>query len=120
MSFFLYFCLLLKKSFKILISSVLLTVVLFASVPKIYIHQLLGHHHNSEQKKSDVTSVSTDDETKDCTFEKFDTPVYYTVFKFISNFLPLQESSETSFYYQEDSLIKQKQVLSLLRAPPAA
>lgn len=111
----------LNKRLKIFISFTLLAVVLFAAVPKVYIHSLLGHKHSSEifGPNKDVT-VSENNETRDCNFEKFDTPVYYTVFKFILNFLPLKETKQTSFIYKQDSLTKLQNNSTLLRGPPVA
>lgn len=108
-----------KQRLKIFISFTLLAVILFAAVPKVYVHSLLGHKHSSETSASnkDVT-VSEDNETRDCNFEKFDTPVYYTVFKFILNFLPLKETKQTSFFYKQESLPKLQNNSSLLRGPP--
>ena len=109
----------LKQKIKIFISFSLLAVVLFAAVPKVYIHSILGHKHSSEILGSDRdTTVSEDNETRDCNFEKFDTPVYYTVFKFILNFLPLKETKQTSFFYKQESLPKLQNNSSLLRGPP--
>ena len=109
-----------KPKFKIFISSLLLTVVLFAAVPKVYIHSLLGHTHNVINTVSDVVTVSNPEGTQDCNFEKFDTPVYYTVFKFILNFLPIKEAKQSSFYYHQKSIPQYHYNTSLLRGPPVA
>ena len=108
-----------KIKFKIICSIALLAVILFASVPKVYIHSLLGHVHNAIHTSSDVT-VSENGDTQDCNFEKYDTPVYYSVFKFILNFLPLKEAKETSFYFNELSVPKFQYNTSPLRGPPIA
>lgn len=110
-----------KPKFKILFSCILLTVVLFASVPKVYIHSLLGHKHNIETcTNSNETVVREDIETKDCNFEKFDTPVYYTVFKFILNFIQVNEPKQHTFFYQQNTLQKPQYQSSPLRGPPMA
>jgi len=75
-----------KSKLKIGIAFTLLAVVLFAAVPKVYIHSFLGHVHHSIHSSSETT-ISEDNDTQDCNFKKFDTPVYYTVFKFILNSL---------------------------------
>lgn len=108
-----------KPKFKIICSVVLLAVILFAAVPKVYIHSLLGHIHNTIHSSSGAT-VSENGDTQDCNFEKFDTPVYYSVFKFILNFLPLKEAKETSFYFNELSVPKFQYNTTLLRGPPIA
>ncbi len=110
----------LKPKFKIVLSSLLLAVVIFASVPKVYLHSLLGHKHNISLPSSDNITVSEQENTRDCDFEKFDTPVYYTVFKFILNFLPLKEAKQTSFFYYQKSIPKFQYNTSLLRGPPIA
>ena len=110
----------LKTKFKIFFSSLLLAVVLFAAVPKIYIHSLLGHTHSVIHSVSDVITVSEEEGTQDCNFEKFDTPVYYTVFKFILNFLPIKEAKQTSFYYHQKTIPQHQYNTSPLRGPPVA
>jgi hypothetical protein len=109
-----------KPKYKILFSCVLLAVVLFASVPKVYIHSLLGHKHHVETLNNDQVTVSENNETKDCNFEKFDTPVYYTVFKFILNFIQVKEVKQTSFIYHQNLLPKLQYNTSPLRGPPTA
>lgn len=110
-----------KPKYKILFSSVLLAVVLFASVPKVYIHSLLGHKHTIElSTNKGETSVCEDTETKDCNFEKFDTPVYYTVFKFILNFIQVNEPKQHTFLYKQGSLPKLQYQSYPLRGPPIA
>lgn len=96
-----------------------MAVILFAATPKVYIHNLLGHNHGFTQPTSDVT-VNELEDTQDCNFEKFDTPVYYTVFKFILNFLPLKEIKQTSFFYKQESIQRHQYFISLLRGPPIA
>jgi hypothetical protein len=107
----------LKTKFKIFFSVTLLAVVLFAAVPKVYVHSLLGHDHKEIPAISD-NSVSESPGTKDCNFEKFDTPVYYTVFKFILNFIPLKNNKQTSFFYHQDTIPVHHYNTSPLRGPP--
>lgn len=106
-----------KTKIKIFLSFALLAVVLFAAVPKVYIHSLLGHEHGVIQSTSEVTVDELGD-NQDCNFEKFDTPVYFTVFKFILNFLPLKEAKQTSFFYKQESIQKQQHFIAPLRGPP--
>ncbi|MES2568400.1 MAG: hypothetical protein V4565_16115 [Bacteroidota bacterium] len=108
-----------KTKIKIFFSFVLLAVVLFAAVPKVYIHSLLGHDHAAVQPTSDI-NIHESSGTKDCDFEKFDTPVYYTVFKFILNFLPLKGTKQTSFFYRQHLIPQHNYNTSLLRGPPVA
>lgn len=110
----------LKAKYKILFSSFLLAVVLFAAVPKVYIHSLLGHTHEAIERTSEGISFQNDQNTKDCDFEKFDTPVYYTVFKFILTFLPFKEPREHSFLYEQGDTTSNKYTTPPLRGPPVA
>lgn len=108
-----------KPKYKILLSCILLAVVLFASVPKVYIHSLLGHkHHVETTTNSHDTVINEDGDTKDCNFEKFDTPVYYTVFKFILNFIQVKEPKQQTFFYKQNALPKLQYYSSPLRGPP--
>lgn len=110
----------LKTKSKILFSFTLLAVVLFAAIPKVYIHTLLGHTHTIINNIPNDVSISEQEEAQDCNFDKFDTPVYYTVFKFILNFLPLKEPKQTSFFYYQQSIQKFQYNISPLRGPPIA
>lgn len=109
-----------KANYKILFSSFLLAVVLFAAVPKVYIHSLLGHTHEAIEKTTSGLSFHNDQNTKDCDFEKFDTPVYYTVFKFILTFLPFKEPREHSFLYRQADTSSNTYITPPLRGPPVA
>ena len=106
----------LKKKLKIFFSLAVLAVFLFAALPKVYIHALLGHIHHSKTSKTEV-SVTENNDTQDCNFEKFNTPVYYSVFKFILNFSPLKGSKETSFNYHELSVPKFQYNTSFIKPP---
>lgn len=97
----------------------MLAVVLFIAVPKVYIHGLLGHHH-AETETSLQPYVSSADGTNDCRFEKFDTPVYYTVFKFVLNFLPVPSREKVSFIYRGDHPSAPCDTNAPLRGPPLA
>jgi hypothetical protein len=105
----------LKTKYKILFSFTFLVLVLFAAVPKACIYALFGHPHSVINTISDGISIGEKEETQDCNFEKFDTPVYYTVFKFILNFLPIKENKQTSFFYYQKSIQNLQNNASLLR-----
>lgn len=109
-----------KSKFKIFFSVLLLAVVIFAAVPKVYIHSLLGHTHISVKSDLSEDSFNEEENTKDCNFEKFDAQVYYTVFKVILNFLPIKEAKQTSFFYNKTSIQKEYYYISPLRGPPIA
>ena len=109
-----------KAKLKIFFSAVLLAVVIFSAVPKTYIHSLLGHTHKVIKHTSEGFSLDALEGTQDCNFDKFDTPVYYTVFKFILNFLPLKEPKQSSFFYKQDCIQRHHYFISPLRGPPVA
>lgn len=109
-----------KPKIKILTSVLLLIVVLFLSIPKSYIHSLLGHKHNAIHPSSTSLEFSENDETQDCNFEKFDTPIYYTVFKFILNFLPLDVPKKNSLTFKQKQIPSVFYTISFLRGPPTS
>lgn len=94
-------------------------MVLVIATPKSYVHALMGHHHSEAVQGNDL-SVRSDEDTRSCSFNNFDTPVYYTVFKFILDFLPAANGSELSYKPHQDSLIKAPCAHDRLRGPPAA
>lgn len=109
-----------KPTYKIAFSSFLLAVILFAAMPKSYIHALLGHTHEAIGSVSAGFSFNNDQNTKDCDFEKFDTPVYYTVFKFITNFLPVKGQRLQAFFFHQENTSSYKYLTPPLRGPPLA
>jgi len=81
-----------SKLTKITVFSVLFLSALWLVTPKVYIHKLLNHHHETV-KTNGETSVQTE-AAQDCDFDKYDSPVYFTIFKFINNFIPLKPKQE--------------------------
>lgn len=77
------------KLIKAILSSFLIICVLWAATPKVYIHNLLNHKHDVGVKTGE-TSVKESEATEDCDFEKYNTPVYFSIFKFISNLIPVK------------------------------
>jgi len=77
----------------ILIAGFLLICTLWAASPKAYIHNLFDHHHNSSTSIPGETSVQSDAEP-DCDFDRYNTPVYFTIFKFINKFIPVKHKEE--------------------------
>lgn len=111
-----------KKKVHIIMSFVLLAVVLFTALPKVYIHKLMGHNHMLEQSIGDGSedTFTNDNTTQNCDLEKFETPVYFTVFKIILKCSPFKQSGDhISFSYKEQAPTKRVVALSLLRGPPA-
>lgn len=107
-----------SKIARISILSILFLTVFWVATPKVYIHKLLNHHHELI-KTNGETSVQTE-ANEDCDFDKYDAPIYFTIFKFINNFIPLKPKHEavlihnSSFY---NSFISDS---GSSRAPPIA
>lgn len=99
----------------------MLAVVLFTALPKVYLHKLMGHTHIIEQSFSTDSEedFTSNNNTQNCELEKFETPVYFTIFKFILNCTPFRQSGEkVSDNYKEHFPAKQKTVNTPLRGPP--
>ncbi len=99
-------------------SSFLVLMALWVATPKVYIHDLLKHDHSGFSVGSETTVKA--ESTDDCDFEKYDKPLYFNIFKFISSFIPLRPQSAAGI---SEKLLNLKNVsiaLSLLRGPPVA
>ncbi len=99
----------------------MLLVVCFVALPKVYFHQLFNHTHiigDSGSAKGEGTEVRDDKNTQGCELEKFETPVYFTIFKFILNCNPFKSSDKVSDNYNEKNPSAKKVIFSQLRAPP--
>lgn len=107
-----------KSKFNIFFSFILLAVVIFAAVPKVYVHHLLGHHHELVHLSLN-DELTQSDNTQNCNFEKFDTTVLYTEFKFILALLELKEPVQRIFFYQNKFIPKLHYFTSPLRGPPS-
>lgn len=77
---------------RISVFTILFLCALWIVTPKAYIHQLLNHDHQTV-KTNGETSVQAE-ANPDCDFDKYDSPVYFTIFKFINNFIPLKPKHE--------------------------
>ena len=80
------------KITRISVFSILMLSALWLVTPKVYIHKLLNHNHETV-KTNGETAVQTEADA-DCNFDKYDSPVYFTIFKFINNFIPLKPKHE--------------------------
>ena len=81
-----------NKITRISVFSILFLSALWLVTPKVYIHKLLNHTHQSI-KTNGETSVQAE-ANSDCNFDKYDSPVYFTIFKFINNFISLKPKRE--------------------------
>lgn len=101
---------------RIVLVSFLFFCALWLAIPKVYIHKLY-HQHQLFQNTGEP-SVQTDTDS-DCDFDKYDTPVYFTLFKFINKFIPLKPKEEAYILRNaapHDSEVARK---APSRAPPA-
>jgi hypothetical protein len=105
-----------NKYIKIAVSAFMLLMAVWVATPKVYIHNLLHHDHslNSTGTETKVKSASTDD----CDFDKYDKPVYFSIFKFIFSFIPVKTNNQEKISDQSDKLSAISYAISLLRAPP--
>jgi hypothetical protein len=82
------------KTKRILITAFLFLCVLWMATPKVYVHKLFSHQHTTTQSTLETIVQPQAAEETDCDFEKYDTPVYFTLFKFINKFIPLKPREE--------------------------
>jgi hypothetical protein len=111
-----------KKKLHIFMSFILLAVVLFTALPKVYIHKLMGHNHTQEHSIGDgfTDTVTSDNTTQNCDLEKFETPVYFTVFKFVLDCSPIKQKGEQLlFSIYKEHIPSLTIALSYLRGPPS-
>lgn len=107
-----------SKIAKVTVLAVLFLSVLWVATPKVYIHKLLNHNHELINTNGE-TSVQTE-ANADCDFDKYDAPIYFTIFKFINNFVPLKPKHEAVLNHKPvfyNSFVKES---DSSRAPPRA
>lgn len=105
-----------SKITRISIFAVLFLTILWVATPSVYIHKLFNHHHELI-KTNGETSVQTE-ANPDCEMDKYNTPLYFTIFKFVNNFIPLKPKQEAVLIHKPihyNSFIKE---LDSSRAPP--
>lgn len=98
----------------------MLAVVLFTALPKVYIHKMMGHDHSAQQHKAGAGLFFTAPvKASNCELEKFETPVYFTIFKVILNCTPFkQHTASVSYNTQQEDAVQRNTDTSLLRGPP--
>ena len=105
-----------KQSFKKHIAFLLLATVLFAALPKAYIHQMLGHQHHTHH--SDKLTFSENNEPIDCVFEKQETQVDYINLQFYPDFFTVIQFALVIINAETEGVIKNHYNSSQLRGPP--
>lgn len=108
-----------NKYIKITVSCFLVALALWIAVPKVFIHELF-HHDHSQLNISKETKVQSQQSTEDCDFEKYNKPVYFNIFKFVSKIAPFKPKSTIEFSQNKLRLPGVSVLISLLRAPPVA
>jgi len=81
-----------NKNIKRLIAISLVVFALWVTIPKRFVYTFL----NSNTKSSISVSKETNTETKntgDYTIEKYNTPSYFNLFKFLTSFMPSKPQS---------------------------
>ena len=107
-----------SKLTKITVFSILFLSALWLVTPKVYIHKLLNHHHETV-KTNGETSVQAE-ANADCDFDKYDSPVYFTIFKFINNFIPIKPKQEAVLVIPSKDYNSYVGDSGASRAPPIA
>lgn len=102
---------------KILTSFLLVLMTLWVATPKVYVHNLLNHNHDTSVNISGQTKVDNKN-TDDCDFEKYNTPSYFNVFKFLNNFIPSKPHSTIKVFKTTLKPSTTSHAIYLLRAPP--
>ena len=78
------------KVIKISASTLILLIALWIATPKVFINDLL-HFNSSSVFNSEATIESRSQETND--FDGDDKPVYFNIFKFVNNFIPVNSQN---------------------------
>ena len=107
-----------SKLTRITVFSILFLSALWLFTPKVYIHKLLNHNHETV-KTNGETSVQAE-ANADCDFDKYDSPVYFTIFKFINNFIPIKPKQEAVLITPSQDYSSYVGDSGTSRAPPIA
>jgi len=107
-----------SKIARLSVTAILFLCALWIITPKVYIHKLLDHKHET-LKTNGETSVQTES-NPDCDFDKYDSPVYFTIFKFINNFIPLKPKQTSVIIAPADDYSSFIKDSGSSRAPPIA
>jgi hypothetical protein len=105
-----------RRKTKLVLSCLFVLLAVWVATPKVYIHALLNHDHSGYAVSSEtrVKSQSADD----CEFDKYNKPGYFSIFRFISNFIPLKPQNAGKVAEVLMRLSRITSGVTLLRAPP--
>jgi hypothetical protein len=105
-----------NRFIKFAVSFFLILLALWIATPKVYIHNLLDHHH-TEITTGSETTVKTQS-ADECEFDKYNKPVYFSIFRFICSFIPLKSPGAGKLPEGRMFLVKLSFAVSQLRGPP--
>lgn len=108
-----------NKHVKIIISAFLVLMALWVATPRVYIHNLL-HHNHTETGLVPGAETNVKATGDDCDFEKYDKPVYFSIFKFIFSFIPVKSQDEDKVATTSGKLTALSSAIQHLRAPPVS
>lgn len=106
-----------NKYIKLASNVLLLLVALWVATPKVYVHELLGHHHECaiQHEEAELNEAHAND---DCEFNKYDSPVNYNTFSFPSS-IEISFTQQINFNsYSNDYHFLRSNIIYQLRAPP--
>jgi hypothetical protein len=78
-----------SKKIKLFVSSLFVLLAVWVATPKVYLHALLGQQPPAYNISTD-TRLKSQDQPDDGEFDKYNKPAYFSIFKFISNFIPIK------------------------------
>ena len=107
------------KILQVIVAGFLLLCTLWAATPKAFIHNLFDHSHTNSIILTGETSIQNSAD-QDCDFEKYNTPVYFTIFKFINHFIPVKPREEAYFSSPHQNYRSFDGLIDSQRAPPLA
>lgn len=107
-----------SKVARISVFAILFLCALWVATPQAYIHKLFNHTHELV-KTNGETSVQTETNS-DCDFDEYNSPVYFTIFKFINNFIPLKPEQEAVLISPNSDYNSFAGDSGASRAPPVA
>lgn len=111
-------CLVIKNKYiKTASNFLLLVIALWAATPKIYIHEILDHHHACIVQHNQ-TELNQSDANDDCEFNKFNSPVTFNILTFQNSAENLSAQQVKFNVYSNDYHFLRDNIIYQLRAPP--
>jgi len=106
-----------NKYIKLASNVLLLVMALWVATPKVYIHDILGHHHECAVQHDEI-ELNEAHANDDCEFNKYDSPVNFSAFSFL-NAVEVSFAQQITFNdYSNDYCFSRSNIIYQLRAPP--